>query len=103
MRTKITQALVERVPLSPGGNATYTDAELRGFMLLVGATSKRYYAQTLVNGRQVRVKVGDHPTLSAKEAREAARQRLASIKGGTDPKEEKSKAAGRRLSLRRAL
>lgn len=85
MRTKITQALVERVPLSPGGNATYTDAELRGFMLLVGATSKRYYAQTLVNGRQVRIKIGDHRTLSAKEAREAGAAAARQQEGGHRP------------------
>jgi len=103
MKTKITQAFVERIPLSPGRNKTYTDAELRGFMLIVGATGKRYYAQTLVNGRQVRVKVGDHPTLNAREAREAARQRLASMKAGVDPNEEKRRACARGLTLRQAL
>ena len=103
MKTKITQAFVERIPLSPGRNKTYTDAELRGFMLIVGATGKRYYAQTLVNGRQVRVKVGDHPTLNAREAREAARQRLASMKSGIDPNEEKRRARARGLTLRQAL
>jgi hypothetical protein len=55
----------------------------RGFMLIAGRTSKRYYAQTLVNGRQVRVKVGNHPALTAREACEAARQRLASMRAGT--------------------
>jgi hypothetical protein len=103
MKTKITQAFVERVPLSPGRNATYTDCELRGFMLIVGATGKRYYAQTLVNGRQVRVKVGDHPTLNAREAREAARQRLANMKAGNDPNEDKRRARARGLTLRQAL
>jgi len=103
MKTKITQAFVERIPLSPERNATYTDCDLHGFMLIVGATGKRYYAQTLVNGRQVRVKVGDHPTLNAREAREAARQRLASMKAGTDPNEDKRRARARGLTLRQAL
>jgi integrase len=103
VRIKITQAAVERAPLAPGGSATYTDTELRGFMLLVGRTSRRYYAQTLVNGRQVRVKVGDHPTLTAKEAREAARQKLASMRAGTNPNEEKRRARARGITLRQAL
>jgi hypothetical protein len=47
VRTKLTQAAVERVPLAPDGSAYSTDTELRGFMLIVGGTSKRYYAQTL--------------------------------------------------------
>ena len=51
MKVKITQALVERVPLSPERSATYTDTELRGFMLIVGGISKRFYAQAMVNGR----------------------------------------------------
>lgn len=103
MRTKITQAAVERVPLAPDGSAYYTDTELRGFMLIVGRTSKRYYAQTLVNGRQVRVKVGDHPALTAREAREAARQRLASMRAGTNRNEERRRARARGITLRQAL
>jgi integrase len=100
VRTKITQAAVERVPLAPERAATYTDTELRGFMLIVGRTSKRYYVQSLVNGRQVRVKVGDHPTLTA---REAARQKLAGMRSGTNPNEEKRRARARGITLRQAL
>jgi hypothetical protein len=103
VRIKITQAAVERAPLATDRSATYTDTELRGFMLLVGRTSRGYYAQTLVNGRQVRVKVGDHPTLTAKEAREAARQKLASMRVGTNPNEEKRRARARGITLRQAL
>jgi hypothetical protein len=77
LKAEITQALVERVPLTPSHSATNTDTELRGFMLLVGKTAKRYYAQAVAAGRQVRVKVGDRPTLTAREAREGARQKLA--------------------------
>jgi hypothetical protein len=99
----LTQAAVERAPMAPNGSAYYTDAELCGFMLIVGRTSKRYYAQTLVNGRQVRVKVGDHPALTAREAREAARQRLASMRAGTNPNEERRRARARGITLRQAL
>jgi hypothetical protein len=99
VRTKITQAALERVPLSPDR----TDTELRGFMLLVGGTSKRYYVQSLVNGRQVRVKIGDHPTLTARAAREAARQKIASMRAGTNPNEARRRARARGITLRQAL
>jgi hypothetical protein len=95
--------MVERVLLAPDGSATYTDIELRGFMLLVGSTSRRYYVQTLVNGRQVRVKIGDHPTLTAREAREAARQKLASMRAGKNPNEERRRARAREITFRQAL
>ena len=55
MKTKITKALFERVPLSPGPGTSYIDSEMRGFMLVVGVTSKRYYAQTLVAGSASRL------------------------------------------------
>jgi hypothetical protein len=35
VRTKITQAAVERIPLAPERSATYTDTELRGSLGLV--------------------------------------------------------------------
>jgi hypothetical protein len=56
VRIKITQAALERAPLALDGLATYTDTELRGFMLLVGRTARRHYVQTLVNGREVRAR-----------------------------------------------
>ena len=64
MKAKITQALVERAPYAERGKPVlYADPELRGFYLIVTATKRAYYVQSLVNGKQVRAKLGqDHAT-----------------------------------------
>jgi integrase len=104
MKAKITQALVERAPYAERGKPVlYADPELRGFYLIVTATKRAYYVQSLVNGKQVRAKLGDHPALDAKQARDAARQTLVGMRGGTNPNEERRKARAQGITLRQAL
>jgi len=104
MKTKITQSLAERAP-SPdkGKSVLYADPELRGFYLIVTPTKRGYYVQSLVNGKQVRVKLGDHPAMDAKKARDTARHTLVSMRGGTNPNEERRKARARGITLSEAL
>ncbi|WP_414611880.1 tyrosine-type recombinase/integrase [Stenotrophomonas muris] len=104
MKSKITQSLVERAPQpKPGKSALYADTEMRGFYLIVTATKRSFYVQSLVNGRQVRTKLGDHPAMDAKQARDAARQTLVGMRGGTNPNEERRRARARGITLRDAL
>ena len=104
MKAKITQALVERAPYAERGKPVlYADPELRGFYLIVTATKRAYYVQSLVNGKQVRAKLGDHPALDAKQARDAARQTLVGMRSGTNPNEERRKARAQGFTLRQAL
>ncbi len=104
MRTKFTQALAERVPAPASGKSTlYADAEMRGFYLIVTPTRRSYYVQSLVNGRQVRTKVGDHPALDAKQARDLARKTFVSMRAGTNPYEERRQARARGITLSEAL
>lgn len=104
MKSKITQSLVERAP-SPerGKSALYADSEMRGFYLIVTPTKRSFYVQSLVNGKQVRAKLGDHPAMDAKQARDAARQALVGMRAGTNPNEERRKAKARGITLRDAL
>src|SRR5687768_15413657 len=104
MQSKINQALAERAP-SPerGRNALYADTELRGFYLIVTPTKRSYYVQSLVNGRQVRAKIGEHPALDARQARDLARRTLVDMRAGTNPNEERRKARARGITLREAL
>lgn len=84
MKSKITQALVERSPTPDKGKSTlYADTEMRGFYLIVTPTKRSFYVQSLVNGKQVRTKLGDHPALDAKQARDLARTVLVGMRGGT--------------------
>ncbi|WP_017161650.1 Arm DNA-binding domain-containing protein, partial [Xanthomonas phaseoli] len=89
MKSKITQSLVERAPRPESGKSVlYADTEMRGFYLIVTPTKRSFYVQSLVNGRQVRTKLGDHPAMDAKQARDVARQTLVGMRGGTNPNEE---------------
>ncbi len=104
MKSKITQSLVERAPLPKQGKSElYADTEMRGFYLIVTQTKRSFYVQSLVNGRQVRTKLGDHPAMDAKQARDTARQTLVGMRGGTNPNEERRKARARGITLREAL
>lgn len=103
MRTKITQSLVERSTPAQGKSTLYADSELRGFYLIVTQGRKSFYVQSLVNGKQVRTKLGDHPAMDAKQARDLARTTLVGMRQGKNPNEEKRKAKARGITLRDAL
>ena len=104
MKSKITQALVERAPIPEKGKSIlHADTELRGFYLIVTPTKRSFYVQSLVNGKQVRTKLGDHPALDAKQARDMARTVLVGMRSGTNPNEERRKAKARGITLREAL
>ncbi len=104
MKSKITQALVERTPAPERGKSIlHADTEMRGFYLIVTANKRSFYVQSLVNGRQVRTKLGDHPAMDAKQARDLARQTLVGMRGGTNPNEERRRARARGITLREAL
>ena len=104
MKAKITQALVERAPTPERGRSSlYADPELRGFYLIVTPTKRGYYVQSVVNARQVRTKIGDHPSLSAKDARALAAKTLVGMRAGNNPNEERRKARAKGITLRQAL
>ncbi|MEX2042907.1 tyrosine-type recombinase/integrase [Pseudomonas aeruginosa] len=104
MKSKITQSLVERAPAPERGKSSlYADSEMRGFYLIVTPTKRSFYVQSLVNGKQVRTKLGDHPAMDAKQARDAARKTLVEMRGGANPNEERRKARARGITLRGAL
>ena len=51
MKSKITQALVERGPTPERGKSVlHADTEMRGFYLIVTPTKRSFYVQSLVNG-----------------------------------------------------
>lgn len=104
MKSKITQALVERAPAPARGKSMlYADSEMRGFYLIVTPTKRGFYVQSLVNGKQVRTKLGDYPVMDAKQARDAARKTLVEMRAGANPNEERRKARARGITLSEAL
>lgn len=104
MKAKITQALVERAPTPDRGRSIlYADPELRGFYLIVAPTKRSFYVQAMVNAKQVRTKIGDHPAMTAKDARATAAKTLVGMRSGTNPNEERRKAKAKGITLRDAL
>lgn len=103
MQSKITQSLIERISTPLSGRKLYADTELRGFYLIVSPNKRSFYVQSLVNGKQVRVKIGDYPAMDAKQSRDIARQTLVSMRAGINPAEHKRKAKQKTVTLREVL
>lgn len=68
------------------------DTEMKGFGLRVQPTSKRhpkgvisYFVRFRYKGRQTRITVGQHPVFSPAQARDEAKNILASVAKGEDP------------------
>jgi integrase len=76
---KLTKTVVEKLPHPQKGQVYYFDEKLRGFGVSVARLSKTYFAQRDVNGKTVRSTIGKHGVFTCEEAREEARQRLASM------------------------
>jgi integrase len=96
---RFTEAFVRSAP-----QGQYTDAELRGFMLVVGRTRRTFYAQAMVRGgRQTKTLVGHWPEVPQVEARRRAADALAAMRRGEDPGEAERARRARSTTLREAL
>lgn len=89
MPTKtLTQLFVDNLKPAPTGTRVeYWDKVHQGFGVRVGDSGvKTFFVMPKLHGQRIRVKLGRHPVLTVKEARErAAREALACI-DGTDPR-----------------
>jgi integrase len=92
MKVKITKRTVEAAV--PGAKDQYIfDRELIGFGFKVTPAGRRtYFAQGWVDGRKVRVTIGQHGPVTADQARVEAHKLLAQIAAGQDPSVEKAEA-----------
>ncbi len=87
-KLKLTKAAVERVPLTKKGQEVYWDTDMKGFGLLVGMNTKSFVVQTNIQGKAVRVTLGQFGLHSVDEYRERARRQIGAMKDGIDPREE---------------
>ncbi|AEI78039.1 phage-like integrase [Cupriavidus necator N-1] len=81
-KAKLTKAYVDSCS-TPG---FYWDTALTGFGLRISGTTKTYIVQARIAGRDTRRSIGRHGVLTAEEARKKAREALALMADGTDPK-----------------
>jgi Arm domain-containing DNA-binding protein len=102
VKIKITERAIARLPApDPSGKQKlYWDSDLKGFgVLCSGATrAKTFITQGAVNGRTRRITISPANVVSVAEARQRAREIIASFYRGEDPK-----APRRTPTLRQAL
>lgn len=102
-KVSLTLAVARDAPLPEKGDYTLWDSGLKGFGLRIYATGgKKWIAQKKLEGRPVRVLLGDFPDMPIAKARAAAETELSKIKLGQDPNLERRKTA-RNTEKERAL
>lgn len=79
------------------------DSRMRGFGVLVGATTKSFIVQKAYKGRSLRVTVGRCPPFTLDTARRSAAKSLVKIADGINPIAEKRAARARGVTLKQAL
>jgi integrase len=77
----------------------YKDTDLKGFTLRVRQNSKVFQVRKKVNGKDMRVKVGEFPALNVKQAKDKALKLLSLIAQGINPNEQKKEHANIGVTL----
>ena len=106
-KLKLTETAVRKIR-APDPNERqrlHWDTALTGFGVLASGktTSKTYVVQREVNGRSRRVTIAPTNVLSLEEAREAARDVLADMYKGVDPRAKRQTEAANAMTLQEAL
>jgi integrase len=91
--SKITKRFVESITADPEKILIFWDSELKGFGVVILPSQRRTYVVQYRNTDRIkkRLKLGVHGQITAEQARELARLKLAEVTQGKDPAEEKRK------------
>jgi integrase len=97
MPTKsLTKTNVDLLPFSSSGVVLYYDQKLKGFGVRVSKTTKTYFAESRVNGKTRRVKIGLHgKDMTTEMGRKQAQKLLSLMNDGIDPNADKRGAKER--------
>lgn len=97
---KLTKLRVESFPLPASGQTFYWDTDPRGFGVgITPAGTRTYVAQSRVNGKSTRIKIGVHGRWTCDEARRKARELLLNMDKGIDPRAEERKRKAQGVTL----
>lgn len=102
-RVRLTNSVVDRLPLREVGQKLIFDETVPGFGICIGKTTKTYFAQKQIGHRTVRVKIGRHGIFAAEQARKEARDLLVRMAKGENPNSAKQQARQKGQSLQEAL
>ncbi|CAN5548371.1 tyrosine-type recombinase/integrase [soil metagenome] len=90
---------VRRIEFPTGTAVFYWDDKDRGFGVKANPSGLNFIAESRVNGKTRRVKIGNFPTMTPDEARRRAKVHLAAFSAGTDVTAEKRKRRAKGVIL----
>ena len=86
MQAKITKRLLDSLPTPAAGEVKVWDTELRGFVVRVRASGRRWFAVEWMRERRTRrLSLGEFGALTVDQARERAKKILGRVAHGEDP------------------
>lgn len=87
MQSPLSDAFIQRLtPAENGRRYEVRDAKFPGLVLLVGKLKRTFYLHTSLNGKQVKIRLGEFGALTAGQARIAAQQALEHLNEETLPR-----------------
>lgn len=91
MRAKITKRLLDSLEPPAAGEVKVWDTELRGFVVRVRASGRRWFAvEWMREHRTRRLSLGEFGALTVEQARDRAKKVLARVAHGEDPAAERA-------------
>lgn len=96
---KLIKTNVEALPYTEKGQVFYWDDELQGFGVYVGTKSKTFCVQQRIGRKTRRVVLGKYPTLTAEQARAAAKKEIGKLAQGIDPNQAKREERVKHVTL----
>jgi len=96
---KLTKTVVSNFPFAENGQVFYWDSELAGFGVYIGAKSKTWCVQQRIGNKTKRVVLGKYPTMTAEQARNAAKKTIGELAAGIDKVQEKREAKTKSVTL----
>jgi len=102
-KVKLTKSTIDAIPFSERAQTLYFDTQMIGFGLCVGQRTKSYFAQRQIGQKTIRITIGHHGIFTPEQARKEARQLLARMANGEDPRRDKEKIDAKSITLEQAL
>ena len=86
---KLIKSVVDKFDYVEKGQVFYWDDELAGFGMYIGTKSKTWCVQQRIGNKTKRVVLGKYPTMTAEQARNAAKKEIGKLAAGIDSVKEK--------------
>ena len=96
---KLTKSVVDNLALAEKGQVFYWDDDLPGFGMYIGTKTKTWCIQQRIGNKTKRVVLGKYPTMTAEQARNAAKKGIGALAAGIDTVKEKREANIKSVTL----